>query len=123
MLARMALRNLRQVRSEAWMSLQTYRRNGFAIDLPQAAWIGGTRSAHGRAASSCAASRNRVASCPKRPKINEPMGNPSSAQDNGTDIAGWPVMLAMGFHGLNEQSKRHHSAAPPNDWLSTPSGS
>jgi hypothetical protein len=29
----------------------------------------------------------------------------------------------MEFQGLNERSKRHHSSAPPYDWLRTPSAS
>ena len=60
---------------------------------PTQAEIGGRRPAHGRAASSWPASRNKVASSPKRATKCVPMGRPASFQNSGTDIAGWPVPL------------------------------
>ena len=55
----------------------------------------GLRPAHGRACSSCAASRSSVASPPNRPRKCTPTGRPSSFHHSGTDIAGCPVMLAI----------------------------
>src|SRR5436853_705725 len=87
------------------------------------ALTGGTRSAHGRAASSWPARRNRLDSSPYRAVRSDPIGSPLGVHQSGTDIAGLPVMFAIGFQGLNEQSNRQYSTAPPCDWLSTPSGS
>src|SRR6266404_582432 len=50
------------------------------IDRRRQAETGGRRDAHGRAASSCAASRNSVASSPKRATKCDPIGNPSAVQ-------------------------------------------
>ncbi len=58
------------------------------------ALTGGTRADHGRADSSWPASRNSVASSPYRPRKCTPTGRPDPFHDNGTDIAGLPVMLA-----------------------------
>ena len=56
-------------------------------------YIGGIRSAHGWALSSCAAKRMSVASSPKREEKSTPMGRPSGVQCNGTDIEGCPDAL------------------------------
>ena len=59
-----------------------------------AACMAGCRPAHGRAASSCDASRISVASSPNRPRKCTPIGRPSPFHYSGTDIAGLPVRLA-----------------------------
>ena len=56
------------------------------------ACTGGRWSIHGRAVSSCAATRRSRSSRPVAATSCTPMGRPS-AQWRGTDIAGWPVTL------------------------------
>ena len=56
-------------------------------------YIGGIRSAHGWALSSCAAKRMSVASSPKREEKRTPMGRPSGVECSGTDIEGCPDAL------------------------------
>src|SRR5215831_756502 len=56
--------------------------------------LAGTWPCHGLAASSCDANRKRVASSPNRPRKCTPTGRPSGLHQSGTDIAGFPVMLA-----------------------------
>ena len=63
--------------------------------------LGGRRSAHGRASSSCAASRISVASANGAPIICTPTGRPSSLQWSGTDVAGWPVTLTIAVKGVH----------------------
>src|SRR4029450_7181356 len=60
-------------------------------NLHALATAGARRPAHGRALSSCAASRNSVPSSPKRPTNWTPSGRPLDDHASGTDIAGWPV--------------------------------
>src|SRR4029453_11096947 len=62
-------------------------------NLHALATAGARRPAHGRALSSCAASRNSVPSSPKRPTNWTPSGRPLDDHASGTDIAGWPVEL------------------------------
>ena len=52
------------------------------------AWTGGCRSAHGAAASSCAATRMSRSSRPNPPTSWTPTGRPSALQWRGTLIAG-----------------------------------
>ncbi len=61
----------------------------------------GFLSAHGRAASSCAATRNSVASSPNLAVNIEPIGRPVALQLSGTDIDGCPLALYTGVHGMN----------------------
>jgi hypothetical protein len=42
-----------------------------------------------------------VASSPNRLIKCVPMGSPASFQNNGTDIAGWPLALQSGVNGTN----------------------
>src|SRR5262249_38470886 len=53
----------------------------------------GLFSNHGRAASSCAARRNNVASSPNRPTICTATGSPPAERPSGSIIAGWPLRL------------------------------
>ena len=73
---------------------------------------GGLRSAHGRAASSCAASLSKRASPAGGPIACTPMGRPLSLQCRGTDIAGRPVRLAIAVNGVNAVLRRSCSMAP-----------
>ena len=61
---------------------------------------GGRASAHGRAASSCAARRTSVASANGRPITWTPTGS-APARCSGTDIAGWPVTFAIAVNGVH----------------------
>jgi hypothetical protein len=67
--------------------------------------VAGQRAAQGRVASSCAARRKSVASSPNRPTKCVPTGSPSAFQNNGTDIAGWPVTLQSGVKGTNASAR------------------
>lgn len=55
--------------------------------------MGGRRSAHGRACSSCDATRMRRSSRPYAAASCTPIGIPSPFQDSGSEIAGCPVTL------------------------------
>ena len=52
---------------------------------------GATRSAHGRACSSCVDSASSVPSSSGRPISWVPSGSPSSLWPSGSEMAGWPV--------------------------------
>ena len=74
-------------------SPERWRRHGVRGGTRHA-WTGGRRSAHGRAASSCAATRNKqvfASGCGRR--AGRRSATSRSAQCSGTDIAGWPVTL------------------------------
>ena len=62
-----------------------------ARNRPAVAWPNysrGRRSAHGRAASSAAATRRTPASSKRRPTICRPTGKPAAVQPDGTESAG-----------------------------------
>src|SRR5262249_26805126 len=68
------------------------------------------RSNHGRAASSCGARRNKVASSPKRPTICTATGSPSAERPSGSIIAGWPVRLNHTVNGEKANTRRQYSS-------------
>ena len=70
--------------------------------------IGGRRLTHGRASSSCAASRKSVASSPKGPANCTPMGILSLFQNNGTDMAGCPVLFWIRVKATKERVASSH---------------
>src|SRR4051812_20048971 len=74
------------------------RPNAAAVRAAQA--TGGRRSAHGRAASSCADSASSGPSPAGRPKSWTPTGRPSCS-DSGSEIAGCPVTFATAVNGVN----------------------
>ena len=73
---------------------------GFQTRLAAYALTGGVRSFHGRACSSCAASRNNVASSPNRAVNIMPSGSPAAFHASGIDIDGWPDMLNIEVPGI-----------------------
>ena len=73
----------------------------------------GAGRAHGRASSSCAASRMSVASANGAPIICTPIGSPSSLQWSGTDIAGWPVTLTIAVNGVQCHCRANATCGSP----------
>ena len=72
----------------------------------RAARHGRTPSAHGRAASSCAASASSAPSPAGRPTSCTPSGSPSSPWNSGSEIAGCPVRVEDGREGREQARAR-----------------
>jgi hypothetical protein len=60
----------------------------------------GTLSNQGCERSNCPANWNSRSSRPMAALNMRPTGSPSGVQYSGTDMEGWPVMLAMGVKGM-----------------------
>src|SRR5262249_62407920 len=82
----------------------------------------GRRSFQGCATSSCDASRNSVASSPKRATSCTPSGRPLRDIASGTDIAGWPDELKSDVKPIEALRAALNVAVSGFDRLSGPSG-
>ena len=60
-----------------------------------------------------AATRNRVASSPKRACSWTPIGTPSAFHHSGTLMAGWPLTFASGVNGMNANTCRTAASMTP----------